>query len=413
MKAIAAIGRAKDLRFKTFSVHTCCMAIPKEEHAKYLQDVQAFLTEVGASLTSIQLDKSAGLKFIYEGGGNSAAKKEVRGYDGGDDLLDEGEELGDYEKGFVWYTGGSIMVDISGPRDKETEGMDIGLINEIPDDIKVRLETEDEPYTLDDIRIGADVVEGRYDILIKGRKMELLGLSSQRMTAEQVEFFEKTFIPAAEKHGIIMDDNFVMRIEYYKKHRKEIEYDWAVDDLLGKINAWKASVEGSTHVLVHARAERFELALDGKDIVWFDVNEGVNDVEYDFITRRVDEVAKELGFTFHDGPEPAAEEGLTPQPQQPPSLMPPMPPSQHTVMLEAVDAKYGTPEHKVPLQSGPTEPSELPPSQQAEVQPEQLNAAQGSPAPEQTNHKVKKVMKKVKKKQTDLSGKEDEWPGDR
>jgi hypothetical protein len=26
---------------------------------------------------------------------------------------------------------------------------------------------------------------------------------------------------------------------------------------------------------------------------------------------------------------------------------------------------------------------------------------------------VKKVMKKVKKKQTDLSGKEDEWPGDR
>jgi hypothetical protein len=433
---MTATGRARDLKFKTFSVHTCGMAISKEEHAKYLQDVQAFLTEVGAYLDGIQLNKSAGMRFVYEGGGKSGAKKEAFGYGDGDGFLGDGEELGDYEKGFVWYTGGTVIVKISGPRDKETEGMDIGLINEIPDDIKVRLEPEDEQYTLDDIDIQAAVIDGKYDMHISGRKIEFSGLSSHRMTAEEVDFFVKTFIPAAEKYGIDMDENFVLRMEYYSKNREEIEHGWAVDDFLEKINARKASVEGGTRVLVHARADRFELALDGKDIVWFDVNENVNDFEYDFITRRVDEVAKELGFTFHDGPEPDATEGPTPQPEQPrpmPSVPPeitkrieslPLPPPRMALVdMSEVEAMIPDLPPPMPLPPAPTyapkhvesqsEPQELLPSWVLEVQSEQLNASQESPAPAKPVRPVKKVLKVVKKKQTDLSGKEDEWPGDR
>jgi len=376
------------------------MAIPKDEHAKYLQDVQAFLTEVGAYLDGIQLNKSAGMRFVYEGGGKSGAKKEAFGYGDGDGFLGDGEELGDYEKGFAWYTGGTVIVKISGPRDEETDGIDINLINEIPDDIKIKLEPEDEQYTLDDIDIQAAVIDGKYDMHISGRKIEFSGLSSHRMTAEEVDFFVKTFIPAAEKYGIDMDENFVLRMEYYSKNREEIEHGWAVDDFLEKINARKASVEGGTRVLVHARADRFELALDGKDIVWFDVNENVNDFEYDFITRRVDEASKELGFTFHDGPEPDAAEGQPPQPEQPPSPMPPVDMSEVEAMIPDLPpptslppAPTYTPKHA----ESQSEPQELLPSWVLEVSPEQLNAAQGSPAPEQTNHKVKKVMKKVKK----------------
>jgi hypothetical protein len=396
MKVIAAIGRARGLRFKTFSVHTCGMAIPKEEHAKYLQDVTAFLTEVGADLNGIQLNKSAGLRFVYEGGGKSGAKKEVRGYGDGDGICDDGEELGDYEKGFAWYTGGHVMVDISGPKDEETDGMDINLINEIPEDIKIKLEPEDEPYTLDDVSIQAAVVDGKYTMNLNGRKIAFEGKGLQRMTADELEFFEKTFIPSAEKYGIAMDEDFVLRMEYYKDNREEIEYIWAVDDFLGKINAERVLfVEGGTGVLVHARASRFELALDGKDIVWFDVREGVNDFEYDFFIRRIDEGAKELGFTFHDGPEPDAAEGLPPQPQQPPRPMPPVDMSEVEAMIPDLPpptplppAPTYTPKH-VDSQS---EPTELLPSWVLEAPPEQ-----GSPAPEQTNHKVKKVMKKVKK----------------
>jgi len=416
MKVIAAIGRARDLKFKTFSVHTCGMPIPKDEHAKYLQDVEAFLTEVGADLTGIQLNKSAGMKFIYEGGGNSGAKKEAIGYsDSDNDLFGEGEELGDCTKGFAWYTGAHVMVKISGPRDEGTDRMDINLIDEIPDDIKIRLEPEEEQYTLDDVKIAASVLNGEYDMYIDGRKITFPHRALDKITAEDVEFFEKTLIPAAEKHGIVMDKDFVLRMEYYRDNREQIEYELKVGDFLGKINAKKEFVEGSTRVLVHARATRFELALDGKDIVWFDVNEGVNDIEYEFITRRIDEVAKELGFTFHDGPEPAATEGLPSQPQKPPRPMP--------VDMSEVEAMIPDLPPPTSLPPAPTyapkhvesqsEPQELLPSWVLEVQPEQLNAAQGSPAPEQTNHKVKKVMKKVKKKQTDLSGKEDEWPGDR
>jgi len=376
------------------------MPIPKDEHAKYLQDVMAFLTEVGAYLDGIQLNKSAGMRFIYEGGGSSIEKKEAFGYGDGDGLLDDGEELGDYEKGFVWYTGAHVTVEISGPGEGEPEGMSINLIKEIPDDIKIKLEPEDEPYTLDDVNIQASVLIGRYDMNLNGRKIEFSGLSSHRMTAEEVEFFEKKFIPAAEKYGIVMDEDFVLRIGYYKKNREEVEYGWAVDDFLGKINAEKVFVEGGTRVLVHARADRFEISLDGKDIVWFDVSENVNDFEYDFITRRVDEASKELGFTFHDGPEPDAAEGQPPQPEQPPSPMPPVDMSEVEAMIPDLPpptslppAPTYTPKHA----ESQSEPQELLPSWVLEVSPEQLNAAQGSPAPEQTNHKVKKVMKKVKK----------------
>jgi hypothetical protein len=365
------------------------MAIPKDEHAKYLQDVEGFLMEVGADLTNIELYKSAGMRFIYEGGGNSGAKKEATGYsDGNDDPLCEGEELGDCAKGFAWYTGAHVMVKISGPRDKGTDGMDIGLIKEIPDDIKIKLEPEEEQYTLDDVNVFASVLNGEYDMCINGRKITFPHRALDKITAEDVEFFEKTFIPAAEKHGIVMDKDFVLRMEYYRDNKEQIEYERVVGDFLGKINAKKAFVEGSTGVLVHARALRFELSLDGKDIVWFDVNERVNDIEYEFITMRIDEVAKELGFTFHDGPEPDAAEGLTPQPQQPPRPMPSMPPSKIKSIIPPIPPPP-------PLYQ--TEPPELLPSWVLEVSPEQLNAAQGSPATEQTNHKVKKVMKKVKK----------------
>jgi hypothetical protein len=426
------------------------MPIPKDEHAKYLQDVQAFITDVGAKLESIELYKSARTKFIYEGSrqpGQSGAKKEARGYvHTVDTAVDfdgrEGEIIGDYEKGFVWRTGAHVKVGI-GSDVEEDEGLDIELIKEIPTDLKINVELEQRQYTLDDVYVFASVLDEEYQLALQGRELEVECIvPSNRMDEDEVDFFEKTLIPAAERHGIMITKNFVEKVAYYKKNMESLKQDWAVADFLKMIGARREHVEGSTGVLVHARTPMFELAMDGKDIVWFDVSEDVNDIEYDVITRRIDDAAKELGFNFdsfnfEEGSAPSAAEGMPPKPEQPPRPMPLMPPSEIAKIVESLPpppprmalVDMSEVEAMIPPLPPPTplpplkyppkhvesqpEPPELLPSWVLEVSPEQLNAAQGSPAPEQTNHKVKKVMKKVKKKQTDLPGKEDEWPGDR
>jgi len=320
------------------------MPIPDAEHAKYVEDVTGFLKEVGAMLENIQIPKYAGVRFVYEGGESPGAKKKAYGF--GSEYDFGGEEM---DKDGEWYAGAHVLLDIK-PQDEKADEMDIGLVREIPKDLGIRVELKDEPYTLEDVSVYATVIEGEYRLTLKGKELAIDPPSSGRIDEKAVNFFEKMLIPAADKHGISIKGNFLGKLGYAKANMEKLKYEWAFDDFLGKINARRVSVEGSTGVLVHATGNNFEVAIDGKDVVWFDVNEDVNDMIYDDIAVRIDEAAKAFGFTFEKGyyAQPS-------QPQQQPTPMPCIESAEFALPSWFLEPPAAPPS----AEAGPAEPAKL------------------------------------------------------